>query len=119
MRHRKAGSSRFGRRPDERLHMLRNQMISLIEHERIQTTAAKARTVRPMVEKLISISRHDTPSNRLLVWGRLGNNYRAMTKLFDEVGPRMSGRSGGYTRIYKLHNRRGDGAPIVQIELVD
>lgn len=119
MRHKMGGSRRFGRRPAERASMLRNLMVSLIEHERLQTTGAKAAEVRPGIEKLITMSMQDTPHNRQLVLARLGNNRMATAKLFDDIGPRMSGRNGGYTRMYRLGTRFGDGAPIVQLEIVE
>lgn len=118
MRHRMSGSRRFGRRPAERHSMMKNLAISLIEHEKVQTTAAKASEVRSSVEKLITLSIQDTPHRRQLAEARLGNRF-AVAKLFDDLGPRMSGRNGGYTRTYRLGNRRGDGAPVVQIEIVE
>ncbi|MDQ3856167.1 MAG: 50S ribosomal protein L17 [Chloroflexota bacterium] len=118
MRHRMAGSRRFGRNPAERAAMLKNLAVSLIEHERVRTTQAKASEVRPMIEKLISLSREDSAHHRQLAEARLSNRP-AVAKLFDDIGPRMSNRNGGYTRIYKLGNRRGDGAEIVQLEILD
>lgn len=118
MRHRMGGSRKFGKRPDQRASMLKNLSVSLIEHEKVQTTLAKASEVRPMVERLIVLSSVDTPHRRQIAESRLGNRV-AVAKLFDDIGPRMSGRNGGYTRIYKLGTRRGDGASLVQIQLVD
>jgi large subunit ribosomal protein L17 len=112
------GSRRFGRNPAERASMLKNLAVSLIEHEKVRTTGAKADEVRRTVERLISLSTQDTPHRRQLAEARLGNRA-AVAKLFDDIGPRLSGRNGGYTRIYKLETRRGDGAPIVQIEILD
>lgn len=118
MRHRMAGSRRFGRNPAERVSMLKNLSISLILHEKIRTTEAKASELRRVVEPLITLSREDTPHHRQLVESRLGSR-QAMVKLFDDVGPRMAGRNGGYTRSYKLGTRQGDGATIVQVEIVE
>lgn len=118
MRHRMGGSRRFGRRPDERASMLKNLTVSLIQHEKVRTTAAKAAEVRSKVERLIALGSEDTPHRRQLAEARVGHRS-AVAKLFDDIGPRMSSRQGGYTRIYKLGNRRGDGAPVVQIEILE
>ena len=118
MRHRMRGSRRFGRRPDERASMMKNLVLSLVQHERITTTAAKAAELRPVVEKLITLSTKDTPYHRQLVEFRL-RDRKTVTKLFDDLGPRMSGRPGGYTRTYKLGARQGDGAEMVQIQIVE
>lgn len=118
MRHRVAGSQRFGRRPDERAAMLKNLTVSLIKHDKVRTTLAKAQAVRRIVEPLITLSLEDTPHNRRLAESRLGDRM-AVAKLFDDIGPRMSGRNGGYTRIYKLGNRQGDGAPMAVIEIIE
>ncbi len=112
------GSRRFGRRPDERRSMLKNLAVSLITHEKVRTTSAKAKEVRSTVERLITLGVTDTPRNRELAESRLGNRI-AVAKLFDDIGPRMVGRPGGYTRMYRLETRHGDGAPIVQIEILD
>ena len=98
--------------------MLKNLAVSLIEHEKVRTTEAKAKEVRGTVERLISLSSQDTPHRRQLAEARLGSRV-AVAKLFDHIGPRMSGRHGGYTRMYRLDNRRGDGAQIVQLEILD
>lgn len=118
MRHKMGGSRRFGRRPAERASMLKNMAVSLIEHEKIRTTDAKASEVQSSVERLITLSMQDTPQRRLTAQSRLGSR-RAVAKLFDDLGPRLSGRAGGYTRIYKLGSRHGDGATVVQIEILD
>lgn len=118
MRHRMGGSRRFGRNPAERTAMLKNLAVSLVQHEKIQTTEAKADEVRRTVERLITLSTEDTPRRRELAESRLGNRV-AVAKLFDDIGPRLSGRQGGYTRVFRLHNRRGDGAPMVQLEILD
>lgn len=116
MRHRKAGR-KFGRDWQERKAMFRQQAISLILNERITTTEAKAKSLRPVVEKLITIAREDSPFHRKLVLDRLVHKV-ARDKLFDVVGPRYEGQNGGYTRIYKLGSRRGDGAEMAMIELI-
>lgn len=116
MRHRKAGR-KFGRDWQERKAMFRQQAISLILNERITTTEAKAKSLRPVVEKLITIAREDSDFHRKLVMDRLAHKS-ARDKLFDVVGPRYEGQNGGYTRIYRLGPRRGDGADMALIELI-
>lgn len=116
MRHRKAGR-KFGRDWQERKALFRQQAISLILNERITTTEAKAKSLRPIVEKLITIAREDSPQHRKLIQSRLVHKV-AGDKLFDVVGPRYEGQNGGYTRIYKLGQRRGDGAEMAMIELI-
>lgn len=116
MRHRVAGR-KFGRRTKERKALFRNLAISLILHERMTTTEAKAKTIRPIVEKYVTMAREDTEHRRRLVMARLGDE-RATAKLFEVLGPRFEGQPGGYTRIYKLGPRRGDGAPMAVIEFV-
>jgi large subunit ribosomal protein L17 len=116
MRHRVVGR-KFGRSTNQRKALFRNLAISLILHERITTTEAKAKTIRPIVEKLVTMSRKDTEHHRRLVMARLAND-RATAKLFDVIGPRFDGQPGGYTRIYKLGQRRGDAAPLSMIEFI-
>ena len=116
MRHRVAGR-KFGRNTKQRKALFRNLSVSLILHERITTTEAKAKTVRPVVEKMVTMAREDTEHHRRLIMARLGDE-RATAKLFDVIGPRFDGQPGGYTRIYKLGPRRGDAAPMAMIEFV-
>ncbi|MBA3276007.1 MAG: 50S ribosomal protein L17 [Chloroflexia bacterium] len=116
MRHRKAGR-KFGRNPSQRKALLRQQAISLILNERITTTEAKAKELRSVVEKLVTIARDDTAHHRNLVMSRL-DHKRSVARLFDVVAPRYEDVPGGYTRISKLGLRRGDAAPIVLIEFV-
>lgn len=116
MRHRVAGR-KFGRNTSQRKALFRNLAVSLILHERITTTEAKAKSIRPIVEKLVTMSREDTLHHRRLIMARL-NDERATDKLFDVIGPRFDGQNGGYTRIYKLGPRRGDAAPMAMIEFV-
>ncbi len=117
MRHRKAGR-KFGRNPAQRKALLRQLAISLILNDRITTTEAKAKELRGVVEKLVTIAREDSQFHRRLVMSRI-DHPRAVTRLFDTVAPRYGGRSGGYTRLSKLGVRHGDGAPQVLIEFVD
>ncbi|HLI51991.1 MAG TPA: 50S ribosomal protein L17 [Thermomicrobiaceae bacterium] len=116
MRHRVAGR-KFGRNTNQRKALFRGLAISLILHERIKTTEAKAKTVRPIVEKLVTLSREDTEHHRRLAMAKLGDQ-RAVDKLFEVLGPKFEGQPGGYTRIYKLGTRHGDAAPMALIEFV-
>ncbi|HEU4793171.1 MAG TPA: 50S ribosomal protein L17 [Nitrolancea sp.] len=116
MRHRVAGR-KFGRNTNQRKALFRNLAVSLILHERITTTEAKAKSIRPIVEKLVTMSREDSLHHRRLIMARL-NDERATSKLFDIIGPRFDGQPGGYTRIYKLGTRRGDAAPLAMIEFI-
>lgn len=116
MRHRIKGR-KLGRNSAQRKALMRNLAISLILHERIQTTDSKAKELRPIVEKLVTMSREDSEHRRRLAMSRLSDD-RAVEKLFDVLGPRFEGQPGGYTRIYKLGPRRGDSAPMALIEFV-
>ncbi len=116
MRHQKAGR-KFGRNPSQRKAMLRQQAVSLILNERIMTTEAKAKELRIVVEKLVTIARDDSEHHRRLVMSRL-DHEKSVARLFDVVAPRYEDVPGGYTRISKLGLRRGDAAPMVLIEFV-
>ena len=97
---------------------MRNMAMSLFRHERIETTTAKAKELRPFAERLITLGkRGDLHARRLA--GRLIADRQVLGKLFDDIGPRFMERPGGYTRILKLGNRRGDAAEMALIELVD
>jgi len=97
--------------------MLRQQAISLILNDRIMTTEAKAKELRIVVEKLVTIARDDSSHHRNLVMSRIDHSP-AVDRLFDVVAPRYDETAGGYTRISKLGLRRGDAAPLVLIEFV-
>ena len=116
MRHRKSGRH-LNRTSAHRQAMFRNMAASLIEHELIKTTAAKAKALRPVIEPLITLAKRDTVANRRLAFARIRNNA-AVAKLFVELGPRFQDRPGGYTRILKCGRRPGDAAPMAYIELV-
>lgn len=116
MRHQKAGR-KFGRNPSQRKAMLRQLAISLIQNERLTTTEAKAKELRSVVEKLITIAREDSRHHRNLAMSRL-DHEPSVERLFDVVAPRYEDVNGGYTRISKLGPRRGDAAPMVLIEFV-
>jgi large subunit ribosomal protein L17 len=116
MRHLKAGR-KLGRSAEHRKALLRNLMISLIEHRRIETTIAKAKAVQPKIESLLALAREDTPHARQLALSRL-NSKQAMRQLFAFAPEQYAGRNGGFTRITKLGPRMGDGAEVVVLELL-
>jgi large subunit ribosomal protein L17 len=116
-RHR-IGGRQLGRNSGQRRALYRSLMIGMVTHDRIRTTEAKAKEIQPMVEKLITLARTDTPHQRNEALSILANET-AVTRLFEEVAPRFAGRTGGYTRIFKINTRPGDGAVVCQIEMVD
>ena len=125
MRHNVA-HRKLGRVTEHRLAMLRNQAISLLRHERIETTIPKAKELRPFVERLITIAKRgiaagdakaQTLNARRMVLAEIPDT-EVVSKLFAELAPRFADRPGGYTRILRIGFRRGDGAETAQIELV-
>ncbi len=116
-RHR-IGGRQLNRSSGQRRALYRSLLNALLTHERIRTTEAKAKEIQPMVEKLITIGRDDTPHHRTLALSYLANEA-TVERLFEEVGPRFVGRNGGYTRIFKINVRPGDGAVVCQIEMVE
>ena len=117
MRHGKKGF-KLGRTAAHRKATLAALSTALIEHKQIRTTLTKAKAARQYIEPLITRSRDDTTHNRRMVFRYLQNKY-AVTELFDEVAERVGDRPGGYTRIVRLGPRKGDGAEMAIIELVD
>ncbi len=117
MRHGKK-VNHLSRKTAHRKAMLANMACSLIEHKRINTTVAKAKALRVFVEPLITKSKSDTTHNRRVVFSYLRNKY-AVTELFKDISVKVGDRPGGYTRIIKLGNRKGDNADMAMIELVD
>ncbi|MBU1207608.1 MAG: 50S ribosomal protein L17 [Proteobacteria bacterium] len=116
MRHRIAGR-KLGRTTSHRWAMLRNLVTSLLEHEKVKTTDAKAKELRPLAEKMIGLGkRGDLHARRQVL--TLVRNAEVVRKLFDTISPRYQSRNGGYTRIVKLGFRSGDGAPVSIVELV-
>jgi large subunit ribosomal protein L17 len=109
---------KLSRNSAHRKALFRNMSISLLQHEVIKTTLPKAKELRPFVEKVITLAKKDTLANRRLAISILGNQEIA-EKLFKEIGPRVSKRNGGYTRILKFGFRTGDKAPMALMELVD
>jgi large subunit ribosomal protein L17 len=125
MRH-NVSHRKLGRVTEHRLAMIRNQAISLLRHERIQTTMPKAKELRPFVERLITIARRGVAagaangkllSARRLVLAEIPDQA-VVGKLFDTLAPRFADRPGGYTRILRVGYRRGDSAEVAQVELV-
>jgi large subunit ribosomal protein L17 len=117
MRHRVAGR-KLQRTSSHRAALFRNMAAALIKHEQITTTVAKAKELRPYVEKLITLAKKGGLSNRRLAHARLLDDAQ-LIKLFDTLAPRYADRSGGYCRIIKAGLRASDAAPIAIIELVD
>ena len=109
---------KLGRKTEHRISLLRNLAASLISHGRIRTTEAKAKELRPFVEKLVTLGKRDSLHARRRALSIIPRR-EVVTKLFSDVSPRFSERPGGYTRILKLANRQGDGASMAFIEFVD
>ena len=116
MRHR-VGGFKLKRPVDSRNSLLRNLCTSMIETERMVTTVTKAKAVRPLVEKMITLAKKDTLAARRQAAMTL-RTPASVKKLFDTLGTRFGQRSGGYTRITRLGPRKGDGAEVAMIELV-
>lgn len=108
---------KLGRRTDHRRSLLRNQVTSLLRHERMTTTETKAKEIRGRAEHMITLAkRGDLHARRQAASYLL--NEDVLKKLFDQIGPRYAERPGGYTRVVKAGRRRGDAAPLAIIELV-
>ena len=117
MRHRKSGRQ-FNRNSSHRNAMFRNMIVSLLKHEQIKTTVAKAKELRRFAEPVITLGKEPTLANKRAAFSKL-RDRDIVAKLFDEIGERMKDRPGGYTRILKCGNRAGDNAPMAYIQLVD
>lgn len=117
MRHQKK-RIKLGRTVAHRKALLANQICSLIEHNRIQTTLAKAKAVRPLAEKMVTLGKRASLHARRTALAVLRQGD-AVKKLFEEIAPRSVDRKGGYTRIVKLGYRKSDAAPLAFIEWVD
>ena len=117
MRHR-VGHRKLQRTSAHRAALFRNMAAALIKHEQITTTLAKAKELRPYVEKLVTLAKKGGLSNRRLAHARLLDDVQ-LVKLFDVLAERYAGRSGGYTRVVKAGIRQSDAAPIAIIEFVD
>ena len=118
MRHKKK-RNKLSRDSAHREALLSNLSKQLIEHERIETSQAKAKAVKPEVEKLITLAKRGDLHARRRALSDLGQDRFVVHKLFEEIAPRYSERPGGYTRIIKLGARQGDAAEMVYLELVD
>ena len=116
MRHRKAGRQ-LRRTSEQKLALMRNLATSLIESGAIETTEAKAKELRPFIEKLITKAKSGTLHDRRLAIRHV-HKREAADKLFQEIGPRFRTRNGGYTRILKTGHRKGDGADMARIEII-
>jgi large subunit ribosomal protein L17 len=117
MRHRVAGR-KLQRTTAHRNALFRNMAAALIKHEQITTTVAKAKELRPYVEKLVTLAKKGGLSNRRLAYARLMDDAQ-LVKLFDAIAPRYADRNGGYTRVIKAGIRSSDAAPMAIIEFVD
>jgi|TARA_Y100001934_G_scaffold263226_1_gene338691 large subunit ribosomal protein L17 len=120
MRHRLRGR-KLNRTSSHRKALMRNLAISLVTHKRIKTTDAKAKELRGFVERLVTYAKKGDTHNRRLIQkklpGKLGKNIASI--LIHDIAPEYENRSGGYTRIIKLNNRKNDNAPVSLIEFVD
>jgi large subunit ribosomal protein L17 len=117
MRHQKK-TVKLGRTAEHRKALLANQVCSLIEHQRIKTTLAKAKAVRPLAEKMVTLGKQGSLHARRTALAVL-RQKNAVKKLFDDIAPRSADRKGGYTRIIKLGQRKSDAAKVAFIEWVD
>lgn len=118
------GYRKLGRRSDHRKHMLRNLVTDLIIHERITTTETRAKEVRSIAEKMITLGKRGDLHARRQVAAYVrkveaNENQDAIQKLFSDLAPRFENREGGYTRILKVGTRQGDAAPLVILEFVE
>jgi large subunit ribosomal protein L17 len=114
----KVNSQRFSRATDARLALFRGLVTDLLKHEQIKTTEAKAKAVRGMAEKMITLGKSGSLAARRRVLGYVYDKHVA-AKVFDELAERYAERAGGYTRLVRLGPRNGDGAPVVQLELIE
>ncbi len=117
MRHNIMGR-KLGRNTKHRKALYRNLATELFRHNRIKTTEAKAKAIQPIAEKLVTLARRGDLHARRQAAQDITDSA-ILQKLFDEIGPNVADRTGGYTRIYKLGPRQGDGAKVALIELVD
>lgn len=108
---------KFGRERNQRNALMKSLALSLVLNNKIKTTEAKAKELRPFIEKLVTKSKTGTLAARRLVSARLGEN-EGVAVLMKEIGPKYKGRNGGYTRVIKLPSRQSDGAKMAIIEFV-
>jgi large subunit ribosomal protein L17 len=117
MRHHST-QKKFGRTTDIRRAFFRSLMNALIEHGRITTTLPRAKAIRPMIEKMVTLARSNSLASRRIISARLGNQPERTAQLINDIAPRYQERTGGYTRILKLPQRSSDGSPMAIIEFV-
>jgi large subunit ribosomal protein L17 len=117
MRHGNSGRA-FGRTSSHRKATMQSIAVALFKNELIRTTVPKAKELRKLVEPMITRAKEDGVANRRLIFSRL-RDRDAVTKLFNDIGPRFNARPGGYTRIMRCGFRPGDNAPMAYVELVD
>ena len=117
MRHRKTGR-KLNRNSPQRNSLKKSLAISIIEHESVRTTLAKAKEIRGYLEPLVTLAKDNTVANQRLAYSKL-RSKEAVAKLFEELGPRYKDRPGGYLRVIKRGLRNGDKAPSAQVEFVD
>lgn len=116
MRHR-VGGKKLGRKTPHRISMFRNMVTSLLEHERIRTTLPRAKSIRPLAERMITLGKRETLHARRQALSFI-KDPAVVAKLFSTLAPRFADRSGGYTRIIRLGFRDGDGAQMALLELI-
>ncbi len=109
---------KFGRKANVRRGFIRSLAVAFITHEQITTTEARAKELRPYIEKLVTKAKSGDVAARRLIRSRLGNQETLANKMVDEIAPRYADRNGGYTRIIKLPARKGDASPMAIIQFV-
>ena len=109
---------KLGRTHSPRLALYANLIVAVLRYEKVQTTEAKAKEIRPQVERMITLAKRGDLAARRIVVAELPNEPLVIRKLFDEIAPKYADRTSGYTRITRIGPRLGDAAEIVQIELV-
>lgn len=121
MRHGVSGR-KLGRTASHRLALFKNMATSLVQHGRIRTTIFKAKEIKKYADKLVTLGKQNTLHAKRLAYARLGNNQKAhvaVQKLFDVIAPAFKDRNGGYTRIYRIGTRRGDGTEMAYVEYLN
>ena len=116
MRHKKSGR-KFNRNSSHRIALMRSLAISIILHESIKTTLAKAKEIRSFLEPLVTIAKENNVANQRRAFSKL-RDKEAVSKLFNEIGPRFKERPGGYLRVIKRGYRSGDKSPMAQVEFL-
>ena len=112
------GGRKLSRKQGPRLALYKNLTVSVLRYERVKTTEAKAKEISSRVEKMITLAKKGDLAARRSVVSQFPDEPLVVSKLFDEIAPKYADRTSGYTRIVKIGARRGDAAPIVQIELI-